>query len=67
MFKMEDLSSEDATNKFNEIKNNVISAVSEMQSSLSGLNPGEAFEGENAVKFAETLNEYAKATGMTAD
>ena len=56
---------EESESYFNQIRDNLLSAVTDMQGALSSLKIGESLNAEDAAEFASKLNEYAIATGMS--
>lgn len=63
----EELSTEQAENKFQGIKDSAISAINEMQKAFADLDPGQGLTGEKATEWANALNDYAYATGMSVE
>ena len=62
------ISDDDISKKFEAIKNSAKEAISQMQADFSTLNPGDSLDDPAKQKaWAESLNEYAKAVGMSAE
>ena len=59
---------DDSLELFEQIKTNALNTVNEIQAAFSGVNLGEGIGSEAQQKqWAEALNQYAMATGMTAE
>lgn len=61
------LDSSELSSKFDNIKNAALTAVNEMQSAFAGLDPGQGLSGDKAQNWANALNQYAMATGMSVE
>jgi hypothetical protein len=61
------LDSSELSNKFDTIKNAALTAVNEMQTAFANLDPGKGLTGDKATEWANALNQYAMATGMSVE
>ena len=61
------ISTEEISQKFEEIRNNAVDAINGIQEAFEGLSPGQTLSGTKAQEFADALNEYAMMTGMSVE